>query len=333
MNYSNKLVTICLIVLAAFPTGAVAVATQDSQVKVEATVSLDSVQVAQPFQLQLKCTAPTGARLSFPPETAQIGEFDVVNVRDDFDVPSTESDGLRTWTRKMILECIVTGEQAIPSMEIQVALDSLDSNWKQFKTDPININVLSVLEDRPDPTNFRDLKPLVDLEVAGEKSSAWIWWSAGGAGVLSLLAAGAFFVTRARKRLTPLEWAMGELQKIESDSRLQNHDEQELVTDRVASVVRDYLEMKLDVSAPTQTTAELMQAIRGNGLLGTETQMQLGRLFALSDQAKYAGLDLTEKQINVAIQEARELVEQIAIDQRSQILTDEYFTDSHVSDV
>ena len=284
------------------------------QTEISATASRNSVRVAEPFSLEIRCTAPFGSKVVFPVEVNQIGDFEVIESRDEFDVPSSDSQEMRTWTRKMTLESIVTGQLEIPSLEVQV---SVTGKYKGLLTKSLQISVVSVLEDRPDPAKFRDLKPLVDVEVPVETSSSWVWWAGGLAG-LSLLSAGALlFATRVRKRLKPVQWAVGELNKIENDSRNQVANAEELVTDRVAAVVRDYLEMEFAISAPTQTTAEVAETVRKHNLVDQETQRKLAGLFSLADQAKYAGLDLTNDEVENAIQEAHGVVRLIGESRRT----------------
>ncbi|MFK7770051.1 MAG: BatD family protein [Mariniblastus sp.] len=284
-------------------------ANSDVGPEISATVSRNSVQVAEPFSLEIQCVAPAMSKVVFPPEAKQIGDFDVIEVSDAFDVPGSSSDGLRTWTRKMTLESIVTGRLEIPAVEIQV---SVTGRYDGLSTKPLEIEVLSVLEDRPDPTSFRDIKPLVELELAEEKTTAWRWWAGGIIG-LTFLAGCALFATRFRNRLTPQQWATEQLNKIEFESREQDGKAKaEYVTGRVASVVRDFLEMEFAIPASTLTTSELVEAVHARQIGQTETRDAMRELFAIADQAKYAGLSLSSQRIDAVSEEARELIREIA---------------------
>ncbi len=103
-----------------------------------AKASTNSVQVAEPFTLEWTVTAPVGAKVAFPSIGKQLGEFDVVDTEDLFDIPDATAVDARTWTRRLTLESIVTGELKVPTMEIQVSesgeTQSFDPTRSRFKS-------------------------------------------------------------------------------------------------------------------------------------------------------------------------------------------------------
>ncbi len=170
---------------------------------VEATIvasaSAARVLVAEPFTLEWSVTAPTGAKVVFPTIAKQLGEFDVDESTDLFDIPDANLTDTRTWTRRLTLESIVTGELSIPALEVQVT-DKSGQYVLQSKA--ITINVTSVLEERGDPTKFRDIQSVVDVDLPVSHSNAWFWWTVGSVAGLSLVAISAVAVTRRRRWLT-----------------------------------------------------------------------------------------------------------------------------------
>ncbi len=137
--------------------------------------STDSVQVAEPFTLDVTVTAPVGAKVTFPAIADKIGDFDVRDSQDVFDVPA---DDARTWTRHLTLESITTGDLQIPPIDVQV---NEGGKATLVPSQPVTIRVASVLEDRSDPTKYRDIQSVVDVDVPVVRSNTWVWWTLGGA--------------------------------------------------------------------------------------------------------------------------------------------------------
>ena len=159
-----------------------------------------TVQVAEPFTFELTVTAPAGSRVDFPSIGASLGEFDVTDQLMRTDVPSENDVNQRTWTQQLTLESIVTGDLEIPSLEIQVRRDA---DIQTLKTEAVPVRVASVLEDRADPTKFRDIQSVVDIATPEPVSRAWVWWTLGGCG--GITAAALLFVAAAKRKtwMTP----------------------------------------------------------------------------------------------------------------------------------
>ena len=239
--------------------------------KVTANVSKTDVQVAEPLQLELAVTAPDGTRVAFPALGDQLGEFDVLDTQDIADIPSDATAGQRIWRRRMTLESIVAGDLQVPTLEIQVA-NGTES--QTLKTQPISVRVLSVLEGRADPTQFRDIQSVVDINVPHPKSYSWIWWTIG-AMVATAFAATAIAIAARRKTwLTPIQWATRELDEIQSSAAMQANDS-ETISQELSNVLRDFLELQFELSAPVQTTNELLSDVSHRKLLQPGTNSTL----------------------------------------------------------
>jgi hypothetical protein len=286
---------------------------ESGQAVITASTSVASVQVAEPFSMEVKCVAPVGTNVSFPAVMEQLGEFDVIDHHDAFDVPLDSSTKQRCWTRQMTLESIVTGTLTVPAIEVQV---SNQTETKRLASNPLEINVLSVLEDRPDPKNFRDVKPLVDVELESVTSYGWVGWTLGGLAGGSLLAWATIAFVRRRQFITPAQWAKREFDLLEQSAGSPREAggliDSEYFACQLSSIFREYLELQLEIAAPSQTTRELLAAVRTTAGFDDEIANRIGQLLALADRAKYAGIDLSETQQRGAIEEGRNLVNQIA---------------------
>lgn len=296
-------------------------ATSDAQIIAAAPPSITSqasaslVQVAEPFTVEWTVVAPIGAKVTFPEIGAQLGNFDVMESSDQFDIPQAGISEQRRWTRRMTLETIFAGEQQIPEFEIQVRTDLEATSADVMRTQPLTIQVASVLEDRADPTQFRDIESVVDVEVLSESSQAWMWWTFGTAGAISLLAAASVLVARRRSRMTPENWALDELTDVNSSLNAGQADA-DAAAFRTSDILRDFLILQLGIPDSGHTPHELVHEIELQHLVAGETSPRLNSLFTLADDAKFGGLQLTNTDVANAITEAREIVLTIASSQR-----------------
>ena len=275
---------------------------------VTAKASSNSVQVAEPFTLEVIVTAEEGSKVTFPMIQEKLGEFDVHGQRDMFDVPSLDSNSQRIWDRRLILEAIVTGNLMIPSFDIQV---SHAGTTTTLQTQPIPIDVLSVLEDRSDPTKFRDIESVVDVDVPTKESDTWVLAALAGAIVLTLLA----FVTLAfwgrRGGMTPEDWAFEELNQLEASVKANTIDSR-VAVERVADVIRYYLRFRLGTDQSGQTGQELLHEITSNERFDANLATRVHDVFELADKVKFAGLDSINVQVQHMINNSRELLQTMA---------------------
>jgi hypothetical protein len=275
-------------------------------VNVTAELSKSVVQVAEPFGLDVTVTAPAGTRVFFPAVNEQLGDFDIVGHQDVFDIPSTaDPNGQRSWTRHFSLESIVTGDREIPPMEIRCVMGETSDS---IATRALPIRVVSVLEDRADPTKFRDIKSVVDVELPQQKSNAWIFWTVGGlgAGVLSL--ATVALVARRKKFLTPSQWATGQLEALRDSPALQTADAESALQE-MSDILRGYFELQFEISAPMQTTDEFVKLVEQGQIVDSPTAKRLAELLTMADQAKFAGLQLTQAELQEDIGSALGLID------------------------
>ena len=71
--------------------------------------------------------------------------------------------------------------------------------------------VAPVLENRADPTKFRDIKETVDIAVPEVGSHKWIVWTAAGVGAVVVLAMATLAIVRRKRGPTPAEWALASI--------------------------------------------------------------------------------------------------------------------------
>ncbi len=276
-------------------------------------VSKRSVQVAEPFTIEWSVTAAEGAKVTFPATGKQLGEFDVLAITDLFDIPSDNGTETRSWTRRMTLETIHTGELNIPELEIQVS-DSNGSHVVQSK--PIMINVASVLEDRSDPTQFRDIQSVVDVALPVTHSSSWVFWTMGGISGLAVLAIAGLLLTRRVTYLTPELWAMEQLDELEKLIQA-GTTTSELAALEVSRIAQKFLQFQLGLPESEETTQELLHEVKLSECVSDEVIERLNTLFMLTEQAKFAGLKLNPADYQSVVRDTRKLIQRISVETKT----------------
>ncbi|QDS96517.1 hypothetical protein FF011L_53290 [Roseimaritima multifibrata] len=270
---------------------------------VTAVASADQVQVAEPFTLEITVEANQGSKVTFPEGQTALGDFDVRDTSDAFDIPSADDPGKRTWTRVLKLESLAAGELQIPPMNIQVG-----ENGKValLATQPVRVRVASVLEDRADPTQFRDIESVVDVSIPENNRNSMVSWGTGIAGLAALALLVGVAVQRRRRWTTPLAWAREQFDALDPAD--------EFVLAKLSHVAREFLVMQFEMPETGSTPQEITARLLTESQIDAKTCDRFNELFDLADKSKFAGLQLSPDESARAIGDSRTLIEQLAND-------------------
>ncbi len=281
---------------------------RDADVVLTVTASVSTVQVAEPLTLELKVTAPVGTKVSFPIVGEQLGEWDVLNHSDALEIPSQEG---RMWIRNLTLETIQTGDIEIPSIEIVWIASGGDAgSARSVSSKPLFVRIASVLEEAADLTKFRDIRSVVDVPIPEKpETTSWFQVAMMASAVAGCMAV-AFLVVTARRRrpkITARKWALKEINSLTASDSFKR-GESESVLSQLSSIVREYFGFEFGVSAPMQTTEELLTQVTAMKLLSTETSERIKEALVTADRAKFAGLKLTNEQLAHLVEQTRDAI-------------------------
>jgi hypothetical protein len=289
-------------------------ATATGIVAIDVEIDKSEVLVAERFQMEITATAPQGVTVKFPELENQLGEFEVLNVKDTPDIPNGSN---RKWIRRVGLESLAAGELEIPAIEISFVDRRGSTPITGLQTSPSqNVTVRSSLEGTEDPTRFRDIKSVVFLPESQQRESHWLVWAA--AGLAGFLAVTAIAMVRRKKFLSPKQRAIKSLQDLKNSLACENQDVEQIYV-RLVSLLRTFVQEQFAISAPRLTTLEFLEAMQGDPRLSDEFRGELSELLNLADMVKFAGL-LPSGGLGEVVDQAVRLVENAA--EQSPLTTD-----------
>jgi hypothetical protein len=267
----------------------------DPVVNVVATVDRNQVQIADPFELTIRASAPNETTISFPEFDKQIGAFDIVKVGQITKSADESDSDQQQWSQIFVLETIDSGEFEIPSIEVSVS-DAAGS--RILRTDPVMVSVASVVETNADLTKFNDIAGLIDVEEPQPTSSNLLWIVAVGVAIAALGLCGLLIANRPAALETSTVWALGNLDRAGGDFA------------QVESILRGFLEEKLELPAASLPAASLIGALESRRVDAKQI-VGVKEILSVSERVKFGGLELSEQQNARLNESARALIEQL----------------------
>jgi hypothetical protein len=285
-----------------------------SDVKVTARIDKSTAAVAEPFQLSITVKAPRGTRIEWPSLGQKLGDLEIRHTVRTDDVPSRDTTGQREWILRLTLDSIKTGELTIPPVTVRYALPSTSTDLQSLQTQPQHVIINSVLEDRPDPTHFRDIKQTVDVAIP-PASTSWLIWGGAAVGVIAASSLLVLGLKRRRAGLAPSAWALRSIAELEADQA----DESAIPNtfDKVLEIVREYFELEFDIRALPSTTQEFLTDASTEIGLPQQTAERLKWLATVADEVKFARLTIGPQHLQQAFAQSRSIISESVEHQRA----------------
>lgn len=279
---------------------------EDGGVKARLSADKSEAHVADAIELRLEVEAPARTRVVLPKIEKQLGDFDVRSSEVFNDIPSGNTAGTRLSVLRLKLDTIKTGDLTIPPLEVGYTSEGESANAKTLTTKPLPVRIASVLEDRADPTKFRDIKQTVDVAVPEPTSYAWLGWTAGGVGTVL---AGTLLLVAAKRRRgpTPAAWALASIDDV-AKLKIESGADAQAVVNEIVDIVREFFGLEFNVPVLSRTSRELVTQAKRRVRLSEQAVESLAWLVSLADEIKFAQLGGGEKQARQAVERARAFV-------------------------
>jgi hypothetical protein len=288
---------------------------EEGDVKLRVSVDKSAARVAEPIRLMLELEAPQGSRVELPKLGERVGGFEVLKSERLNDLPSERGATTRRWIVTAVLETLKTGDFAIPSLPVQYATDPHATSLKSLATNPLQIRIIGVLEDRADPRKFRDIAGTVDVAVPTQDSHALLWvLAAGGGALVAALFAAAIWKRRGGPR--PYEWALVEIANLEAIS-VHSSQQGEAVLSELFRVIRGYFEAEFDETTSSSTSREFLRKATKQAGLNEQCRKRLAWMASLADEVKFARLNVDDQQVREAVKHAKAFLKECDTHQRA----------------
>ena len=271
--------------------GSAPIRQEQSQGSVRVTLEADrrTMPIDGHLRLTLVVEAPGHAMVTLPDITDRLGPF-VVASQTAADT-ATDEAGRSQWRRDYILEVESVGRLTLPALAVGFREQADQAaSARQLQTEPFEITVTSVLPADVDITQPKDIAPPVELPRAPMR---WLPWLIGGL-ALGLLVLAALLWRRRRRfgaagsapQLAHL-LALAELERLERELPADRPGTEEFYA-RLADILRRYVLARFGLSAPTQTTEELLASVATAGGPVAARGPLIGPVLAQCDLVKFA---------------------------------------------
>ena len=279
---------------------------------VAATIELsaDSITVADQLELAVEVIANEDQRIVFPDIEDKLGEFRVADTR--IADPKLLEGGRVVRRRTYLLEPFLPGDYEIPGLTIGFSDKGADDDSQQsIQTDPIDIEVRSLLPDSEEEPDIKEASGPVEMPGL----DAWVYWLVGA--TLLLAAAGGYFLWRRRRAKAqveeatppPHETAYAELEALLADDLI-GRGLAKLFYLRLSNILRHYIENRFGLRAPESTTEEFLITLRGSEALERRQKDLLRQFLEHCDLVKFAKHKPSPDEIDGAVSTCREFIKE-----------------------
>lgn len=270
---------------------AAAQASAQAPVTIESTIDRNVVTVGDRIHVTVRLTLPETAQADLTSLETQFGNLEllVVGLPQDVILP----DGRREVTANYEVAAFRTGTTELPALSMLVRLP--DGSSVTAATNPLPVNVESVIPPGENPTDVRDLKPQVSFPIVSGLSPRRVALIV--AAIALALAAALLLIRRLRRppaAITPLPapppspeaLARSELERIAGLGLLDNGDIKQFHA-LLAACIRRYLTAKYRFPAFAMTTTELERSMTDFGVDRWQARL-VGGLLTESDAVNFA---------------------------------------------
>ncbi len=274
-------------------------------VDLRVAVSKKEITIAEHIDLVIETKTRDGYIAELPKFGDKLEQFGIVDY--SLEPPRLGEDGAVVTRRVYELEPFLSGEYIIPPMTVTFRQQG-DSLIHSFESDTLRVNVISILPEEMAGLKLKD--------IAGPESipanRLWIYIAAL---VLFAGAAAAWAIVRVRRRrermersIPPHEIAMMRLEKLLAEGLVDRKMYAEF-TERVADILRHYIEDRFGLRAPERTTEEFIVEA-GEGLpVDADRKGMLREFLAHCDMVKFAAFEPCAEDVKRTFETCRDFIE------------------------
>jgi hypothetical protein len=220
-------------------------------------------------------------------------------------------------TYRYRLEPFLSGKFAIPAFTFEFRdVNGQDAKTYQLETEPVDIEVTSLLGEQRGKLSIADIENVVDMPAR-----TILWWLLPAVAVVGW--AGGLWLYFRRKKTKTVVRIFKSAHEI-AYARLQSLIRRDLVKvgkvkefyEGVSDILRHYIEDRFEMRAPERTTEEFLFEIRDTGVLSETDRKALTEFLTHCDLVKFAKHSPTNEQIQHTFDLAKNFIEQTKSDEK-----------------
>ncbi len=221
-------------------------------------------------------------------------------------------------TYRYKLEPFLSGTYSLPAFTFEFYdVNSPKDNKYELTTEPIDIEVTSLLGEQRAGLKISDIEGVVEIPV--EPSYWWVWlFPAAG-----IVAGSIFWLNRRSRQAKELVRIFKPAHEIAYD-RLRALVKQDLVKagkikefyERISDILRHYIEDRFNLKAPERTTEEFLVELTPANVLARPEQDRLGEFLQHCDLVKFAKYNPTIEQIQKTFDLVKDFIEMTKSDEK-----------------
>ncbi len=282
-------------------------------VTVRAETDRTSVSIGDRIKYSITVEAEREIEVEFPEFGENLADFSIR----DFGSSEGGYFGSRTMAEWYILDIYEAGTYTIPGTAVKYRRDKEDP-WKEIHTDPVAIEVVSVLGPDTDTAEIRDIKGPVSLF-----NYTFAYSVLAVVAVIVIIVLTVIFLRKRRKPemvvelLRPAhEIAYEDLKELMGRDYLKSGKVQEFYFE-VSGIIRRYIENRFQLRAPEMTTEEFLVTLKSAEVLNSEQKGSMEAFLLHCDMVKFAKYHPGEKEIDTSYESAKKFIDQTREDRQT----------------
>jgi hypothetical protein len=297
---------------------------QQGPLTVHVRVDKTGITIAQTLLLEFEAAAKSGYEVNMPkvaPGAQGFENFGVVDWQNLGNRLDANNNVVSTYRYR--LEPFLSGKFAIPAFTFEFRdVNQQPVKTYQLTTEPIDIEVTSLLGNQQDKLAIGDIVDVVDMPA-----KTFLWWLLPAVAVVGG-AVGLWLYFRRKKTMAAVR--IFKLAHEIAYTRLQSLIQQDLIKagrvkefyEAISDILRHYIEDRFELRAPERTTEEFLFEIRDTGVLSESDRKALTEFLTHCDLVKFAKHSPTSEQIQHTIDLAKNFIEQTKSDEKRIDVTD-----------
>jgi hypothetical protein len=283
---------------------------------VHVRVDRAKVTIADTILLELEAGVEPGFEVKMPKVDKVLENFGIVDWDNLGNKLDEKNNVLSTYRYK--LEPFLSGTYSLPAFTFEFYdVNSPEDNKYELTTEPIDIEVTSLLGEQRAGLKISDIEGVV--EIPAEPSYWWLWLFPG-AGIVG---GAVFWLNRRSRQAKELVRIFKSAHEIAYD-RLRALIKQDLVKagkikefyERISDILRHYIEDRFNLRAPERTTEEFLVELTYANVLARPEQDRLGKFLQHCDLVKFARYNPTTEQIQKTFDLVKDFIETTKSDEK-----------------